>query len=64
MDYRRQPFSGRSLMATAAAIAPRIALNIAMMNRSEVWVAANPDPKEIVAPGNWQPRNAPRRKST
>jgi methyl-accepting chemotaxis protein len=36
-------------VATAAAIAPRIALNIAMMNRGEVWVAANPDPQEIAA---------------
>jgi len=36
-------------VATAAALAPRIAFNIAMMNRGEVWVAANPDPQEISA---------------
>jgi methyl-accepting chemotaxis protein len=34
-------------VATAAALAPRINLNIAIMNRGEVWVAANPDPQEI-----------------
>ena len=36
-------------VATAAALAPRIAFNIAMMNRGEVWVAANPDPQEVTA---------------
>ena len=39
-------------VATAAALAPRIAFNIAMMNRGEVWVAANPDPQEISATRN------------
>jgi methyl-accepting chemotaxis protein len=33
--------------AVAAALAPRIALNIAMMNLGEVWVAANPNAPEV-----------------